>query len=224
MCLAVPGKVEEIYEADGTRMGKVNFGGVVKKVCLAFVPELELGDYTIVHVGFALSRIDEASAKETLAEFEKMGLLEEESGRCASKYLARISRWREGRHIAKEIRRITTQPWAIMEVCGGQTHSIIRNGIDQLLPDGIELIHGPGCPVCVTPLDVIDKALAIAARPGSDLLLVRRHAPRARQPARICSRCKSRRRRCPDRLLAAGCGQVGPGESGPRSRLFRHRL
>ncbi|NWG22242.1 MAG: hydrogenase formation protein HypD [Chloroflexi bacterium] len=65
-----------------------------------------------------------------------------------------------------EIRRITTRPWAIMEVCGGQTHSIIRNGIDQLLPDTIELIHGPGCPVCVTPLEIIDKALAIAARPG----------------------------------------------------------
>lgn len=58
-----------------------------------------------------------------------------------------------------------TRPWAIMEVCGGQTHSIIRNGIDQLLDDRIELIHGPGCPVCVTPLGVIDKALAIAERP-----------------------------------------------------------
>jgi hydrogenase expression/formation protein HypD len=65
-----------------------------------------------------------------------------------------------------EIRRITTRRWAIMEVCGGQTHSIIRNGIDQLLPPEIELIHGPGCPVCVTPLEVIDKALAIAAQPG----------------------------------------------------------
>ncbi|TFH13043.1 MAG: hydrogenase formation protein HypD, partial [Acidimicrobiales bacterium] len=65
-----------------------------------------------------------------------------------------------------EIARITTRPWAIMEVCGGQTHSIIRNGIDQLLPDAIELIHGPGCPVCVTPLDVVDKALEIASRPG----------------------------------------------------------
>lgn len=64
-----------------------------------------------------------------------------------------------------ELRRITTRPWAIMEVCGGQTHSIIRNGIDQLLPPEIELIHGPGCPVCVTPLEMIDKALAIAARP-----------------------------------------------------------
>jgi len=53
-----------------------------------------------------------------------------------------------------------------MEVCGGQTHTIIRHGLDQLLPDGIELIHGPGCPVCVTPLEVIDKALEIASRPG----------------------------------------------------------
>jgi hydrogenase expression/formation protein HypD len=66
----------------------------------------------------------------------------------------------------EQIRRITTRPWALMEVCGGQTHSIIRNGVDQLLPPEIELIHGPGCPVCVTPLEMIDKALAIASRPG----------------------------------------------------------
>ena len=66
-----------------------------------------------------------------------------------------------------------------MEVCGGQTHTIIRNGIDQLLPEQVTLIHGPGCPVCVTPLEMIDRALAIAARPGRHLLLVRRHAPRA---------------------------------------------
>lgn len=65
-----------------------------------------------------------------------------------------------------EIRSIAKGQWALMEVCGGQTHGIIRNGIDQLLPDNIELIHGPGCPVCVTPLEVIDKALAIASRPN----------------------------------------------------------
>ena len=69
------------------------------------------------------------------------------------------------RNLFDEIGRITTRPWAIMEVCGGQTHAIIRNGIDQLLPDPIELIHGPGCPVCVTPLGIIDKALELAARP-----------------------------------------------------------
>jgi hydrogenase expression/formation protein HypD len=68
------------------------------------------------------------------------------------------------RKLFDEIDRITTQPWVMMEVCGGQTHSIIRNGIDKLLNDKIELVHGPGCPVCVTPLDTIDKALAIAAR------------------------------------------------------------
>ena len=63
-----------------------------------------------------------------------------------------------------EIRRIITQPWVIMEICGGQTHAIKRFGIDQLLPEEIELVHGPGCPVCVTPLEQIDKALAIASR------------------------------------------------------------
>jgi hydrogenase expression/formation protein HypD len=67
--------------------------------------------------------------------------------------------------LLNEIHSLTTKHWAIMEVCGGQTHSIIRNGLDQLLPDKIELIHGPGCPVCVTSLETIDRALAIAARP-----------------------------------------------------------
>ena len=66
----------------------------------------------------------------------------------------------------KEIRQTATRKWVMMEVCGEQTHSIIRNGIDQLLPDTVELIHGPGCPVCVTPLEMIDQALAIASRPG----------------------------------------------------------
>ncbi len=68
--------------------------------------------------------------------------------------------------LAREIRQVVTRPWVLMEVCGGQTHSIIRNGIDQLLPEEVELVHGPGCPVCVTPLEVIDRALAIAAVPG----------------------------------------------------------
>ena len=80
MCLAVPGLVEAIYEAQGTRMGRVNFGGISKEVCFAFLPELEVGDYTIVHVGFALSKIDEASALETLGTFRKLGMLEEELG------------------------------------------------------------------------------------------------------------------------------------------------
>lgn len=64
-----------------------------------------------------------------------------------------------------EIKKVATRPWTLMEICGGQTHAIVRHGIDQLLPDEVELVHGPGCPVCVTPLELIDKAQAIAARP-----------------------------------------------------------
>jgi hydrogenase expression/formation protein HypD len=67
--------------------------------------------------------------------------------------------------VLEDIRKEVTQPWVIMEICGGQTHSIVRHGIDQLLPSEIELVHGPGCPVCVTPLEQIDRALVIAADP-----------------------------------------------------------
>jgi len=82
------------------------------------------------------------------------------------KYLTEFRNGEIAQKIAREIHAITTRPWKIMEVCGGQTHSIIRNGIDQMLPAGIDMIHGPGCPVCVTPLELIDKALAIAEQPG----------------------------------------------------------
>jgi hydrogenase expression/formation protein HypD len=82
------------------------------------------------------------------------------------KYLTEFGDGEMAQKLAREIRQITTHPWALMEVCGGQTHSIIRNGIDQLLPPEIELIHGPGCPVCVTPLGLIDQALEIASQPG----------------------------------------------------------
>lgn len=81
------------------------------------------------------------------------------------KYLDEFGDPELAQRLLTEIERTVTQPWAIMEVCGGQTHTIIRNGIDQLLPDDVTLIHGPGCPVCVTPLEMIDRALAIAARP-----------------------------------------------------------
>jgi hydrogenase expression/formation protein HypC len=78
MCLAIPGRVEEITTDGLIRIGRVNFGGVVKRVCLDYVPEIAVGDYAIVHVGFAISKIDEATAQETLATFRAMGLLDEE--------------------------------------------------------------------------------------------------------------------------------------------------
>jgi len=80
-----------------------------------------------------------------------------------------LEEYRDGRVAAKivaELRRVTTRSWTLMEVCGGQTHSIVKHGIDRLLPDALELVHGPGCPVCVTPLEQIDKAHAIARTPG----------------------------------------------------------
>ena len=81
------------------------------------------------------------------------------------KYLDEYRDDRIAKKILDEIRRTVTRPWVLMEVCGGQTHSIVKYGLDYLLPPEIELVHGPGCPVCVTPLDMIDRAHAIARRP-----------------------------------------------------------
>jgi hydrogenase expression/formation protein HypD len=71
----------------------------------------------------------------------------------------------DARKLVGAIEHIVTQPWTIMEICGGQTHNLIKFGIDQMLPEKVSLVHGPGCPVCVTPLELIDRALAIARRP-----------------------------------------------------------
>ncbi|MBV8051763.1 MAG: hydrogenase formation protein HypD [Acidobacteriaceae bacterium] len=86
------------------------------------------------------------------------------------KYLDEYRDERIARNLLGEIRLRTTRPWVLMEICGGQTHTIMRYGIDELLPSGLELVHGPGCPVCVTPLETIDKAIALASRP--DVILV----------------------------------------------------
>ena len=80
MCLAVPGRVVSVHEADGQTMAEVDFGGLRKEVCLAYIPDVQAGEYVIVHVGFAIQRLDEKSAQETLANFEKLGILEEEFG------------------------------------------------------------------------------------------------------------------------------------------------
>ena len=78
MCLGIPGRVKAISEIGGVRMGKVDFAGIEKEVCLAYLPEIAVGDYTIVHVGFAITQLDEQSALETLELFRSMGMLDEE--------------------------------------------------------------------------------------------------------------------------------------------------
>ena len=84
-----------------------------------------------------------------------------------------MDEYRDGRiarALAKEIAEICARPWVLMEICGGQTHTIMRYGLDELLPRSVELVHGPGCPVCVTPLEIIDKAIALATRPDVTLV------------------------------------------------------
>ena len=78
MCLAIPGRVETLFDDQSISMGKVNFGGVVKEICLAYLPDVSVGDYVIVHAGFALSRIDEDAAQSSLQTFEALGILSSE--------------------------------------------------------------------------------------------------------------------------------------------------
>ncbi len=80
MCLAVPGRVVSLEERDDTQMAEVDFGGLRKEVCMEYIPDVRIGEYVVVHVGFAIQRLDEQSAIDTLANFEKMGILEEEFG------------------------------------------------------------------------------------------------------------------------------------------------
>jgi hydrogenase expression/formation protein HypD len=86
------------------------------------------------------------------------------------KYIDEYRDRRMARALAAEIRQAVTRPWVLMEICGGQTHTIMRYGLDELLPAGLALVHGPGCPVCVTPLETIDKAIQLASRPDVTLV------------------------------------------------------
>ena len=125
--------------------------------------------------------------------------------------------------LTRKIGEVVTKPWVLMEVCGGQTHSIVRYGIDRMVPSAIELVHGPGCPVCVTSLEMIDRAHAIASRPEviftsfGDMLRVpgsRLRPAHAQEP----------RRRRASGLLAAGRGQDRAREPGSQGGVLRHRI
>ena len=177
-----------------------------------------------------LQEIDRTRARSLEYASHKSRRLADESGEpgrmSRHSHMKYVTEYRDrcaGRtRVIDEIRRTVTRPWTLMEICGGQTHAIVRYGIDQLLPPEIELVHGPGCPVCVTPLELIDKALAIASRPGRDLLLVRRHAARAGLGPRSLLG-QGRRRRCARGLFAAGCGRIWHSEI-QINRLFSLRL
>ena len=80
MCLGVPGKIVDIFEADGLKMGKIDFGGVTREACLAYVPDAQIGDYTVIHVGFAISQLSEDEAQETLRLLREIANIDEELG------------------------------------------------------------------------------------------------------------------------------------------------
>ena len=224
MCLAIPGKVVSISGDDPlTRMGKIDFSGVIKQASLAYVPEVKVGDYVIVHVGFALSKVDEDEAQKVFEYLKQMGELGELEDKSHMKFLDEYRDGELAQKLAAEIHRVTTKPWTIMEVCGGQTHAIVKFGIDELLPKQITLIHGPGCPVCVTPLEVIDKALEIAARPE---VIFTSFGDMLRVPGSTTDllSVKAQRRRCAHRLFAARRGENRGGKSGERSGFLRRRF
>ena len=216
-------------------MAKVDFGGVEKEVCLEFVPDLEVGEYTIVHVGFALQRLDEKSAMETLALFREMGELDMEFGDAWAQAAATTAGRR--RH---EVPRRVQRPGAGQ--AAARRHPRHRHptvGDHGGLRRADALDHparhrpadpGPGRDDPRSGLPGVRHA-ARADRQGAgdrvasgrDLLLVRRHAARARQrPGPVPHQERGRRR--PRRLLAAGRAQDRAREPRSRGRLLRHRL
>ena len=149
-------------------LGKIDFGGIVREARLDFLPEAQVGDYVLVHVGIAISRIDPDEARRTLELLREAGLDIDRTSKqgAAVKYLDEYRDAQLVRQVAADITRAVTRPWVLMEICGGQTHTIMRYGLDTLLPPALEIVHGPGCPVCVTALETVDKAIDIASRPG----------------------------------------------------------
>lgn len=135
-----------------------------------------------------------------------------------------VDEYRSGalaQNIVQEIRRMQTRPWVIMEVCGGQTHSIVKHGIDELLPEGIELVHGPGCPVCVTSLEMMDKAHAIAQRRE---VIFTSFGDMLRVPGSQFDLFTLKSHRRANRLFPAGCAQDRARQPGKESGLFCNRF
>ena len=150
MCLAVPAKVIEKKDMVAT----VEVEGIRRDISLMLLPEANEGDYILMHAGFAIQVIDEEEAKITTELLKEVLGTNEPASETKRKQIAAF--------LLKEIDRLIDRPVRIMEVCGTHTVSIFRAGIRQLLPEKVELVSGPGCPVCVTPNDYLDTAIAYA--------------------------------------------------------------
>ncbi len=179
MCIGIPGQICAI---DGV-LAKVEVCGIQRDVDLTLVGAVDeqglprLGQWVLVHVGFAMSVINEAEARDTLEALQNMFDVEPDVGallrrgaimRYVDEYRAPEQVMQLVAHLQQRARLLphtAARPLRIMEVCGGHTHAIFKFGLDQLLPENIEFIHGPGCPVCVLPMGRIDACIEIASRP-----------------------------------------------------------
>ncbi len=199
MCLAIPGKIVELVEGQN-EVGVVEVAGVRRKVQLGLLAEdmPVKGDWVLIHVGFAMSKISESDAAEQMRLLSMLGEMDQAMEEVRGYGLDERSEYRRDRvgiaaqlvkalrprrltmryvdefrdpelitKAAEEIRRLAdpARHYRIMEVCGGHTHAIYRFGLKDILPENIELIHGPGCPVCVLPMGRIDDGLTIARSP-----------------------------------------------------------
>ena len=193
MCLAIPGQVLTIAGDDPLmRTARVDFGGIVKEINLAFTPEARPDDYVLVHVGFAITVIDEAEAERVFEHLATIGEIEAE---LATERRSAVMKFREEYRDAaatgaspRRSRAPSPGRGRSWRCAAARRTRSSATASTSLLPPEITLIHGPGCPVCVTPVDYVDKAIAIAETAGRDPLLVRRHAARAGQRRRSACR------------------------------------
>ena len=187
MCHALPVKIVALTGPD---TAKVSLGGIVKEISVALIDDPQPGDYVVLHVGYALAKIDEAEAKRTLGiagggrlrRFRGIFRGRSRDDGAAMKHLDEFRDADTARRLAATIAReaATGRRYRLMEFCGGHTHAISRYGIEDLLPANIEMIHGPGCPVCVLPIGRIDMAIRAGQARRRHPLHLRRHAARAR--------------------------------------------
>ena len=179
MCLGIPGQVVELLD-EHEHLARVDVSGVGRIINIGLLEDEDVrcGDWVLIHVGFAMSKIDEEEARLALASLQMLGEVYDDE--VEAMFASPTAK--ERRH---EVRRRVPRPAAahplvahitelagddhfkFMEVCGGHTHTIYRHGIEHVLPDSIELVHGPGCPVCVIPMGRVDDAIAVAETPGT---------------------------------------------------------
>ena len=219
MCLAVPAQLTTVSPDGMTAAAMI--GGIEKDVDVSLIDDPKSGDWVIVHVGFALNRIDEAEAQETL---KALAALAAPSAAAASndpaapsadseeingvKYVDEYRSGETAKGIAARIREEADpkREYRFMEFCGGHTHVLSRWGLGDILPESIRMIHGPGCPVCVMPIGRIDMAMNLAL---NEHVILCTYADAMRVPAskgRSLFSAGPRRRRAHD-LFTDGCGE-----------------